>query len=240
MRNKHQQRFWSFMILVTLAAGAGCSKTSSLSDVPGFSYLTIINEAPYGSVVDIYLNGTLVSPSGGIAPGRYSKEYGSLKPGVYTVDFKKTGTDSLLFEIPASSFDIRKFYSLLLFNGAPGSATVQAVKVMDDFSAITTGGTYYRFFNLSPDVPAVDLYLNNSIAQLQRTPADNVDDPMYDEFQPVNPAVYSLQVKVSATDSVLATQNAISLVAGSVYTVFLSGTDRSANNLKISVLQASF
>lgn len=231
------------MILVILADSAGCSKTGSsltASSVTAVSYLSIMNEAPYGSVVDIYLNGTLVSPSGGIAPGQYSKEYGSLKPGVYTVDFKKTGTDSLLYEIPASSFDITKFYSLILLNSAPGSATVQAAKVVDNFSALTAAGTYYRFFNLSPDVPAVDLYLNGSIAQLRRTPADNLDALMYDEFQPVNPAVYSLQVKVSATDSVLATQNAISLEAGSVYTIFLSGTDRSANNLKISVLQASF
>jgi hypothetical protein len=240
MRNNHQQFFWNFMILVILAAGGGCSKTSSSVDVTGVSYLSIINEAPYGSAVDIYLSGTLVSPLGGIAPGQYSKEYGSLKPGVYTVDFKKTGTDSLLYEIPASSFDTTNFYSLILTNSAPGSATVQAAKILDNFSAVTPSSAYFRFFNLSPDVPAVDLYLNGSIAQLQRTPADNVDDLMYNEFQPVTPAVYNLQVKASATDSVLATQSSISLEAGSVYTIFLSGTDRSSNNLQISVLQARF
>jgi hypothetical protein len=82
--------------------------------------------------------------------------------------------------------------------------------------------------------------MNGSIVQQQRTPADNVDNLTYDEFQAVNPEAYNLQVKSSSTDSVLATLSSVPLAAGGVYTIFLNGTDKSANNLAISVLQASF
>jgi hypothetical protein len=239
MRNNHQQVFWVPIILLVLLGGAGCSKTGSSLTVTAITYVSVINEAPYSGTVDIYLNGTLVT-SGGIAPGQYSKEYGSVKPGVYTVDFKKTGTDSLLYEIPASSFDTTHFYTLILYNTARGSSAVQAVKIPDDFSSVTNTSAYYRFFNLSPDVSSADLYLNGSIAQLQRAPADYVNNPMYTEFQSVSPNVYNLQVKSPATDSVLAALPSVELAAGSVYTIFLNGTDTSANNLSINVLPASF
>ncbi|HEV3326598.1 MAG TPA: DUF4397 domain-containing protein [Puia sp.] len=240
MRNNRQQFFWGSIILLVLLGGAGCSKTGSSLTVTAVTYVSVINEAPYSGAVDIYLNGTLVSPSGGIAPGQYSTQYGSVKPGVYTVDFKKTGTDSVLYEIPASPFDTTNFYTLILYNSARGSSAVQAVKIADNFSSVTNTSAYYRFFNLSPDVPSANLYLNGSIAQLQRAPADYANNLTYDEFQAVSPGVYTLQVKSPTTDSVLAAHGSIALTAGSVYTIFLSGTDTSVNNLSINVLQASF
>ena len=240
MRNNRQQLFWGSIILLVLSGAVGCSKAGSSLTVTAVTYVSVINEAPYSSAVDIYLNGTLVSPTGGIAPGEYSTQYGSVKPVTYTVDFKKAGTDTLLYEIPASSYDTSNFYTLILYNTAPGSAAVQAVKILDNFTQVTSTNAYFRFFNMSPDVPDADLYMNGSIVQQQRTPADNVDNLTYDEFQAVNPEAYNLQVKSSSTDSVLATLSSVPLAAGGVYTIFLNGTDKSANNLAISVLQASF
>ncbi len=240
MRSNRQQFFWGSIILIVLSGSVGCSKSgsSSLTFTP-VSYVSILNEAPYGTAVDIYLNDTLVSPVGGIATGQYSTQYGSVKPGVYKVDFKKAGTDSLLFEIPASSFDTTSFYTLLLYNTAPGNPAVQAIKILDNFTSITNSYAYYRFFNLSPDASAADFYLDNTIVQHQRTPADNASNLSYNQFQSINPAIYNLQVTVSGTDSVLAMSNAVTLGQGGVYTIFLSGT-KSANNLAISVLPASY
>src|SRR5580693_3218501 len=187
MRNNRQQFFWGSIILLGLLGAAGCSKTGSTLTVTAVAYVSVINEAPYSAAVDIYLSGTLITTSG-IPPGQYSKEYGSIKPGVYTVDFKKTGTDTLLYEIPASSFDTTSFYTLILYNTAPGSPAVQAVKIQDNFTSVTNTSAYYRFFNLSPDVSSADLYLNGSIVQLQRAPADNVNNLLYDEFQAVSPS----------------------------------------------------
>lgn len=237
MRNSLQHFNWSSIILVFTLVGAGCIKSSPGLPVTPVCYVSLMNQAPYSSTADIYFNGTLVSANGGIAPGQFSSQYGSVKPGVYTVDFKKTGTDSLLYELAAASYDTSNFYTLILYNTAPKSPTVQAARILDDFSSVMASTAYYRFFNLSPDMPNVDLYLSGTVAQLNRTPADNVTNPIYDEFQPLNPTVYNIQVKDANSDSVLATLNSTAMAAGSVYTIFLEGTSA---GVILSVLPAAY
>src|SRR5271170_6793926 len=104
MKNNRQHFTWGSIMLVFVFAGAGCVKSNSNAvNTNAVCYVSIMNMAPYSSAVDIYFNGTIVSATGGIGPGEYSSAYGSVKPGSYTIDFKVTGTDSLLFEIPAAT-----------------------------------------------------------------------------------------------------------------------------------------
>jgi hypothetical protein len=200
-----------------------------------------MNQAPYGIGADIYFNGTLVTANGGILPGQFSSQYGSVKPGTYTVDFKKTGTDSLLVELPAVSYDTSNSYTLILYNSAPNSSAMQAARISDDFSQVTSGGAtnaYYRFFNLSPDEPNVNLYLAGTVQQTNRTPEDFVTKILYNQFQPISPQVYSIQVRDANTDSVLATLASTPLAGGSAYTIFIDG--KISSGLNISVLPALF
>ncbi|HET6254845.1 MAG TPA: DUF4397 domain-containing protein [Puia sp.] len=225
-------------MLVFVLTGAGCVKSSPGVTVTPVCYVSVMNEAPYGTATDIYFNGTQVSANGGIPPETFSAQYGSVKPGTYTVDFKKTGTDSLLYDLPAVSYDTSNFYTLIFYNTAPKSPAVSAARILDDFSSVTATNAYYRFFNLSPDMPSVNLYLNGSIAQINRTPADNIANLTYDEFTPVNPTVYSIQAKDVNTDSVLASLNSTPFAAGSVYTIILEGT--SAGGVTLTVLPAQY
>jgi Domain of unknown function (DUF4397) len=238
MRKSHQPFFWSLICLLILAAGgAGCAKNGvPVSNGPVATFVSVMNLAPYAPTVDVYLNDTLVSPSGGIPPGKYSTQYAQLRPGVYDVKFKKTGTDSLLDEIPASSFDTTNFYTLVLYNTQPGGGTVNAIRIHDDFSMVSPASANYRFLNLSPDAPRVDLYLDSTVIQSGRTPADNTTNVSLSVFQPIAPSTYNLGIKLSGTDSVLASLNAVPLTAGNVYTIFLSGKDQTSNSLSLNVL----
>jgi len=238
MINKRQHFYWSSILLIFFAGGIGCSKPGVTVNVNPISYVTVMNLAPYSSPVDIYFNGTQVSPLGGILPEQFSTEYGQLKPGSYTVDFKVTGTDSLLYELPASQYDTSSFYTLILYNTAPGSPAVQAVKILDNFSQISGTTAYYRFFNMSPDAPSTNLLINGTVAQTGRTPADNVASQVFDLFQAIPTGDYPLQVQNSSTDSVLATQNSYPFESGSVYTIFLTGTSQAG--MKINVLPVLF
>jgi hypothetical protein len=243
MINSRQQFFWSIGFLIFLAVGGEkCTKTSAtVANGLGLAtYVSVMNLAPYAPTVDIYLNDTLVSPLGGVPPGKYSTQYGSLRPGVYDVKFKKTGTDSLLGEIPASSFDSANFYTLILYNTQPGGGAAGAVKIHDDFSKVSPASANYRFLNLSPDVPAVDLYFDSTLRQNGQVPGNSASLASTAAFQPIAPATYTLQIKATGTDSVLASLNGVILTAGNVYTIFLSGTDRYTNNLSINVLTAIY
>jgi hypothetical protein len=236
MRSNGQHFIWSSIILVFALTEAGCVKSSpGANATAAVCYVSVMNEAPYSSTADIYFNGTLVSNTG-IAPGQFSSQYGSVKPGVYTVDFKVTGTDSLLYELPAAQYDTSNFYTLILYNTGPKSPAVSAVRIIDDFSAITETSAYYRFFNLNPDIPDADLYLNGTTVQTNRTPLD-FTNPANNEFQPLAATGYTIQVKTSIKDSVLASLGATPLAAGSVYTIFLEGTSTSAT---IGVLPAAY
>lgn len=217
-----------------------CSKTgSSLSTTP-ITYLTLINETTYGAA-SVYLNDTLATPAGGIAAGTFSKKYGTISPGYYDVKFESASSGNLLSEIPSSDYDTLNFYTLILCNTAGGD-TVQSFKVWDDFSTLSSTNANYRFFNLSPDEPKVDLYLNNAVVSQNRTTADNASNNLYNAFQPTAAGTYSIVVKAAGKDSVIATlgQN-VALTNGNAYTIFLSGNAGSSNNpLQVNVLQATY
>jgi hypothetical protein len=120
---------------------------------------------------------------------------------------------------------------------------INAAKITDNFSSTSQTTANYRFFNLSPDVPSCDLYFNGTLVQTQRTPADNVSNPLFDEFQTLSPNSYTIVAKVSGGDSVLATSSTnVDLSTGNVFTIFLSGTNTAAggNHLAINIMQAVF
>ena len=240
-KREHKGIFYAIAAGMMLTVGlAGCTKTGSSVTVSSASYITVMHMAPYAPAMDIYLNGSLSSAAGGIVPGAYSQQYSSVKPGVYDIQFKKTGTDSLLAEIPSSSYDTSGFYTLILYNTSV-SSPAQAVKIQDDFSAISAVSANYRFFNMSPDEPRVDLYFNSTAVQSNRTTADNVVNTSYNSFQAATPAPYNLQVMVAGTDSVIAYLNNVNLQAGGVYTLFLSGVKSGGSNThQINVLPASY
>lgn len=228
-------------MIILSTFGTSCSKAGSTLTTTPVTYLSLINEASYSGATSVYLNDTLATTSGGIAAGTFSPKYGTVHPGFYDVKFEAASSGNLLSEIPSSDFDTLNFYTLILYNTA-GGATVQSVKVWDDFSTLSTINANYRFFNLSPDEPKVDLYLNNTIVSSNRTIADNASNTLYNAFSPTPAGAYAVTVKAAGTDSVITTlsSNAV-MTNGNAYTIFLGGQiGSSANPLQINVLQATY
>ncbi len=244
MRTSKKQFFWRATFIVILASGwAGCAKTGSTYTTSPVTYVTVMNEAPYGPTTDIYLNSQLATGTGGIASGAYSTKYGALQPGTYKIEFKKNGSDSLLSTIAGGSsqvLDTLNFYTLIMYNDT--LKAIQSMLIHDDFTSISTGNANYRFFNLSPDAHSVDFYINGKSSGVaatfgERTTGDNAVNTSYNSFISTAPNSYNLEVRNHNPDSVIATASAINLVGGNVYTIFLSGT---TNNWKINVLPASY
>src|SRR5579872_3497848 len=149
-------------LLIIAALGTGCAKTGNNMPSNPVTYLSVIDEANNSGAVTVFFNDTLATTSNGIGAGTFFPKYTGIRPGTYDIKFKSAITDSTLSEIPTSTFDTLNFYTLLLFN-APGSGVVQSIKIWDDFSSISNSLANYRFFNLSPDYPKVDLYFNNTL-----------------------------------------------------------------------------
>jgi hypothetical protein len=228
------------MMTMLTAGMAGCAKTGTTGTPTPVTYVSLMNMASYSPPVDVYLNGTISSAAGGIPAGSVSSQYGPLHPGIYDFQFKKTGSDSLMAEIPSSNYDTTAYYTLILYNTA-GGGPVNAAKITDDFSTVSNTAVNYRFFNLGPDAPKVDFYLNGSLAQPGRAYADNIYNPNYNNFLQTSSAISSLLVKKANTDSVLASLSPSQSLTGGVYTIYLAETKNGpANNFALNVLQASY
>jgi hypothetical protein len=241
MRKSTKFFCWTALILAVLATTwTACSKAGSTVTTSSVTYLSVIHGAPYTGAAAIYLNDTLITQSAGIGTGAFSPKYGTIRPGSYAVKFENATTDSILDQLSASPYDTLNFYTLLLYNNAGGGAA-HALKIFDDFSTVTSTNAYYRFFNLAPDYPQVNLYLNGNQVQNNRATADNAVLNSFNAFQPLSPGSYTITIKDAATDSVIATSPGINLTAGNAYTVWVSGL-KSVNNTKMSVnvLQASY
>ena len=239
MTKRIQNLGWTSLCLAFLAfAGSGCSKSGSTTTVSAVTYLSIIQGAPFSGAANVYLNDTLITPSA-FNPGTFSPKYGTIRPGSYTVKFKKSGTDSLFDQLVSSSYDTLNFYTLLLYNNATDKAA-HALKIFDDFSGVSNNNnTYYRFFNLAPDWPKVNFYIGSVLVQSNRTPADNTVNNQLNAFNAVAAGPTILSVRDATTDSVLVTSPSLTLASGTPYTIWITGT-KAQNNLSINVLQAQY
>jgi hypothetical protein len=227
-------------VIMALVFLSGCLKTgtNNTTNSTNYSFITLMNMAPYSSSTELYFNDSKQTPS--IPAGSYSTNYARVTPGSYDIKFKVAGSDSVLSELPSSYYDSLGFYTLILYNPTAGPA-VSSMKVVDDFSALSYSAANYRFFNLCPDYSVVDLYLNGTAVQPGRTIGDNAGSPYLNSFVPITAGGYAIQVKKAGTDSVIATISSVGLQTGNAYTIFLQGSSHNLNNqVTLSVLQAAY
>lgn len=221
----------SFIVLLT-----GCLKDVSNTPPSPKTYVSIMHLAPRAPAVQLFFNGTQASSA--INPGVVSSSYAALAPSVFSVDFRKSGSDSVVANIPSDVYDSLRFYTLLLYN--VDSTHAKAVKIEDDFSMLTADKAYFRFFHMSPDIGNVDLFFENSVVATNRQYADNVVNNSYNYFNAITSNTYNIYVKKAGADSVIAQANQVLLSPGSAYTIFLKGipSGTAGTALGLSVLQA--
>jgi Domain of unknown function (DUF4397) len=240
--------FYCMIIILFMAGGlSGCVKSTSAENAASINanaFVSAMNLAFYSTSTEIYLNGNLLTNP--IAPGSYSQNYFSITPGVYETQFNSAvGADTILSDIPSSPYDSSGFYTLILYNGTI-NGPASAVKITDDFSTVSSTNSNYRFFNMCPDAPLVDLYFNTTVVQAARSVADNVTNTVFDAFQQIAPGTYTIQAKKAGTDSVVASLSNCVLSSQTAYTIFLSGKPTTASpnipgsSISVNVLRASY
>lgn len=231
----------AFMAIAT--GWAGCSKTGLSSITPNTqssTYVVLMNMAPFAPSTEIYLND--IKSTSAVAPGNYSTSYEHLVPGNYDVKFKVAGSDSILGDLPASSYDSFSFYTLILYNTDTIHKATQAIKITDDFSSVTGTYAYFRIFDLCPDLSSVDVYLNGQLYQSGRTPADiAVTGTQFTSFQPAASNTFTLSVTNHGSTAVIAHLDNGYFSVGNAYTVILSGSAGNANfPINLHILNASY
>jgi uncharacterized protein DUF4397 len=215
------KNFPGFVVCIAIAFTlSGCLKTTPIEPAKPVSFVSVINMSLRVPAVEMLFNGEKVTPP--MNAGAFFNRYSTVDPGARNVVFKKASSDSIVAEVtPGQYYDSSSFYTILLYDNANAGAS--AVRITDEFPAVDNSKAFIRFFQLSADMPRVDLLVETTKVFANRTPADNVISPTYNQFQAYTPGSYSLKATVAGTDSVIASTTYSDLLAGGVYTIFLKG-----------------
>jgi hypothetical protein len=113
-------------------------------------------------------------------------------------------------------------------------AKLSPLVIVDNLTAPAAGNAHIRFMHLSPDAPAVDITTTDGTVVF-----GNYEFKGYSDFTPLPAGTYDLQVRLAGTDTVVLSLSGISLMDGSIYTVFakgfVAGTDSQALGAEIIV-----
>jgi hypothetical protein len=234
---------WSVAVCATIAF-SGCLKTSEPAKTPAQAYISVLHLAttPNTPSVEVYFDAKKVSE--GFLAGSVSPTYSAVDKGFFSINFKKTGSDSLVASLPADQYDSLGFYTIMLYNQPGGSAS--AALIVDDYSDLTLDKPFIRFFHASPGISNlgnVDVWMDDvKVTGLSgRTLADNQYGGFFNEYQGTTTGNHKFQVKLSSNDSTLATLNDAGLIAGNAYTLYLKGNPggTGANQVALGLLRAA-
>ncbi|WP_186774333.1 DUF4397 domain-containing protein [Chitinophaga pinensis] len=221
-------RVWALLALVTLVTGlSSCLKTDPVTPSRPQAGVAIINGILTTSNMDFYDNSVRVNQNP-LTTGFLFSGY-VIYGGPRTFAFRKAGLTDDYAKV-TSVFDSLTYNTVIAY-GDSTNPIMRAIK--DDFNTAKENFVNFRFFHLSPNIGAVDLYLDNQKVDSNRV-YFGASSPDYTFKQPKN-SLFSnnIKVKLAGTDSVLIenTSPTLSFTPNKVYTIVLSG-DKSFTDIK--------
>ncbi|SDL48526.1 protein of unknown function [Pedobacter sp. ok626] len=191
--------------------------------------------------VQIKINGARVSaliqtrypyPGGGYGTlGDSRPDYLVTKPGNQEVSIsipkKGTNIDSVLLYKTSIAVEAGKAYTLHLTDTA---ATTSSLLALDDFTLPDSGAVRYKFVNLMPNVPSVDLYYGTT---LMASGIGYLKESDYFTMKIPAGTVLAWTVRTAGGTTALATYSSVSTVLNRrIYTIFATGYTGRTDNVR--------
>jgi hypothetical protein len=191
-----------------------CLKNKNDYTPPPVGYVTFFQAVPDQQPVDLYFNNNKVNQIP-VAYG-YGLDYFQAYPGLRTVNVYSSTSNTKLYSDTAS---IKPNIAYSLFFVANAAKQAGLFILTDSISKPAAGKATLRFINVSPDAPAVDLAVKDSVAF--------VTNKGFKGFSPFIPKtggqIYNFEIRQHGTNTVLATLSGVTLNSGLVYTIWLHG-----------------
>jgi hypothetical protein len=225
-------RLWAIAALVTMGTSfSACLKSVDTTPSRPIAAFTIINGILSSTALDFFDNVTTKPTATNLALGFGENRY-LVYGGVHQFSFTKTGTLTPIIATTTNQFDSLNYYTLVTY-GDSSSAVVRPIK--DDFSSAVTTKLNIRFFNLSPNSPAVDLYLGD--VKVDSNLAYIGNSAISTAFKAISNlgSASTLKVKLTGSSAAalpIAQNTTADLISGNVYTIYLTGMKDSSGPLK--------
>lgn len=193
---------------------ASCNLNDNNNTTPPVAAVGFVNASPAASV-DIYLNGS---------PVVYGLHYGSdtgyysVQAGSYTLSIDSAGTTTPRYNNTVS-FNPSTTYSVFTFDSL---SHLQTAVVADSVGIPSADSVEARFFNFSPNSPAIDFAVNGTVLFSNRTYNDISSNPSFAQFSYLAPGTYTAELRVAGTSTVLYSTS-ITVSGGKIYTFYAKG-----------------
>jgi hypothetical protein len=230
MRTK-KYRLWAIAALVVTVTGfASCLKSDDTTPQRPQAYFFFIGSYSGHLNTDLYDNGTKLNSS--------ALSYDFTAPyhadgGIHIFTFKKNGSDSTIAE-DTQLYDSLQTYTLILHGDSTTGAELTSIE--DDYTSTSTSKVNYRFYNLSPSMGPVDMYINDSKLSSNVYYAGQAGFPgTFTTTDATGSGSVSIKIKAAGKDSVIAQKDNVPLQVGYPYTIYLKGDKNGADDRKLSV-----
>ena len=219
-------RFLSFLLGSTLLFASGCSLKSSDDNTQPSALVSLYALSPSTPVMNLFVNDANIATN--IPFGSYTL-YNQATAGDTRIRVQTPALNPAhegVFTTTAGSY-----YSVFLID-ANGGTSLKSLVVQDNFGAVNDS-VHLRFFNFSPDAPAVDIY-SYSDSSNHKTIWQN---RVYDSFPPpgsgnafttVKTGNYNFYAIKSGTNDTLAKFTGKNLTVPGYYTLLLEGKYKSS------------
>ena len=177
----------------------------------GTSLLRVFHAAPQAPAVDVYINEKLVFSN--LQFTQFSS-YVKLKEGEYRIDIFQTGT--MVQPIISGSLDLDEGQML----------TIAAIGNLDDLSLLVINDnadkkaspkvSSFRVVHLSPNTPAVDIFVNNKIL------VENLAFKQNTSYVDIAPGSYNIEAVLNSNKESVLVFGAV-LKTNRIYTIYIVG-----------------
>ncbi|MCA9670221.1 MAG: DUF4397 domain-containing protein [Myxococcales bacterium] len=178
-----------------------------------FAKALVVHASPDAPGVDLLVDNSKVNTT----PLTFTANTGYLdvQSGARNVKVNAAGTSTSVIDANLT-LDPNKSYSIFAINTL---ANIEALVLEDDLSTPSAGKAHLRFAHLSPDAPAVDIWIKGSPAPI----FTNMKFKGSTTFIPVKAGTYAIEVKLAGTHTTVLESGHLTLDASGIYTVWASG-----------------
>jgi len=206
---------FKMLALAVLASAVTLAACSDDDPAPvTTAQLRAVHLSPNAPNVDILVNGAAVASNVAYLG---STSYLSVPSGPATVQVQPVGSNTnVIDETP--TLDADEAYTVLAANFV---AQIEAIVLVDDRTAPTTGNVRVRIVHGAPTAPAVDVYVTSPTADLETAlpVLTNVTFGTASGYLTLPAATYRIRVTVAGTKTVAIDSGDVPLSSGQVRTV---------------------
>lgn len=217
---------WTVVVAAAMVTGlSSCLKNEATPPQPILTF-AFINGSHSTTGMDIFINNVKAGTNFTIGQSGAS----IYAPGTTNLTFKKTGTEEVLVT-STDFYDTLTYHTHVVYGISP--VRLYTIDESENFNSLSTEKSNVRLFHLSPDIAAVDLFVNNVKVISNVTSGNMLSNTA---FTAVDAGTgVKVTVKAANKDSVIAENTNVRFDKGYPVTVYLTGLSLETGTLKPAV-----